>query len=141
MLETEAAIQEALNAAGCLASREALRHFDTDGGPIRFGPEIWRTKGQQPKCYQTPYGEVEVERPVYQRSGGGATYCPLERDARIVITSTPRFARRVSGKFAHGAARDARRDLTEHHARPVAKSYPQRLREAVGTVARVKEVD
>ncbi len=50
MLETEAAIQEALNAAGCLASREALRYFDTDGGPIRVGPEIWRTKGQQPKC-------------------------------------------------------------------------------------------
>jgi len=141
MLETEAAIQEALNAAGCLASREALRHFDTDGGPIRIGPEIWRTKGQQPKCYQTPYGEVEVERHVYQRSGGGATYCPLERDARIVITSTPRFARQVSGKFAYGAARDVQRDLTEHHARPVAKSYLQRLSEAVGTVAQVKEVD
>ena len=141
MLETEAAIQEALNAAGCLASREALRYFDTDGGPIRIGPEIWRTKGQQPKCYQTPYGEVEVERHVYQRSGGGATYCPLERDARIVITSTPRFARQVSGKFAYGAARDVQRDLTEHHARPVAKSYLQRLSEAVGTVAQVKEVD
>jgi hypothetical protein len=49
MLETEAAIQEALNAAGCLASREALRYFDTDGGPIRIGSEVWRTKGQQPK--------------------------------------------------------------------------------------------
>jgi hypothetical protein len=81
MLETEAAIQEALNAAGCLASREALRHFDTDGGPIRIGPEIWRTKGQQPKCDQTPDGEVVGERHVYQRSGGGATFCPLERDA------------------------------------------------------------
>lgn len=141
MLETEAAIQEALNAAGCLASREALRHFDTDGGPIRIGPEIWRTKGQQPKCYQTPYGAVEVERHVYQRSGGGATFCPLERDARIVITSTPFFAKQVSSKFAHGAAQDVQRDLAENHARPVAKSYLQRLSEAVGTVAQVKEAD
>ncbi len=91
--------------------------------------------------YQTPYGEVEVERHVYQRSGGGATYRPLERDARIVITATPRFARQVSGKFAYGAARDVQRDLTEHHARPVAKSYLQRLSEALGTVAQVKEVD
>lgn len=141
MLETEAAIQGALNAAGCLASQEALRYFDTDGGPIRIGPEIWRTKGRQPKCYQTPYGEVAVERHVYQRSGGGATYCPLERDARIVITSTPRFAQQVSSKFAHGAAHDVQRDLAENHARPVAQSYLQRLSEAVGTVAQVKEAD
>ena len=139
MLETEEAIQVALNEAGCLASREALGYFDTDGSPIRIGPEIWRTKGRQPKCYQTPYGEVELERHVYQRSGGGATYCPLERDARIVITSTPRFAKQVSSKFAQGAAREVQRDLTENHARPVAVSYLQRLSEAIGAVVQAKE--
>lgn len=141
MLETEEAIQVALNEAGCLASREALRYFDTDGSPIQIGPEIWRTKGQQPKCYQTPYGEVELERHVYQRSGGGATYCPLEREARLVITSTPRFAKQVSSKLAQGAARDVRRDLAENHARPVAVSYLQRLSEAIGTVVQAKEAD
>lgn len=87
MLETEEAIQVVLNEAGCIASREALKYFDTDGSPIKIGDEIWRTKGQQPKAYQTPYGEVDLERHVYQRSGGGATHCPLEREARIVITS------------------------------------------------------
>jgi hypothetical protein len=120
-------IQVTLNEAGCLASWEALRYFDTDGSPIRIGPEIWRTKGQQPKRYQTLYGEVELERHVYQRSGGGATYCPLEREARIVITSTPRFAKQVSSKFAQGTARDVQRDLAENHARPAAVSYLQRL--------------
>jgi hypothetical protein len=109
MLETEEAIQVALNEAGCLASREALRYFDTDGSAIQIGPEIWRTKGQQPKIYQTPYGEVELERHVYQRSGGGATYCPLEREARIIITSTPRFAKQVSSTFAQGAAGSGRK--------------------------------
>lgn len=141
MLDTEERIQEALNEAGCIASREALRYFDTDGSPIQIGPEIWRTKGQQPKLYQTPYGEVEVERHVYQRSGGGVTYCPLERDARIVITSTPRFAKQVSSKLAQGVAREVRRDLAENHARPVAVSYLQRLGEAIGTVAQVKEAE
>ena len=58
MPATEERIQEALNEAGCIASREALRDFDTDGSPIQIGPEIWRTKGQQPKCYQTPHGEI-----------------------------------------------------------------------------------
>ena len=132
MLDTEERIQEALNEAGCIASREALRYFDTDGSPIQIGPEIWRTKGQQPKLYQTPYGEVEVERHVYQRSGGGVTYCPLERDARIVITSTPRFAKQVSSKLAQGVAREVRRDLAENHACPVAASYPRRLGKMIG---------
>ena len=141
LLASEEAIQVALNEAGCLASREALGYFDTDGSPIKIGPELWRTKGQQPKCYQTPYGEVELTRHVYQRSGGGATYCPLERDARLVITSTPRFAKQVSSKFAHGAVRDVQRDLAENHARPVAVSYLQRLSEAIGTVVQAKEAD
>lgn len=139
MLDTEERIQEALNEAGCIASREALGYFDTDGSPIQIGLEIWRTKGQQPKCYQTPYGEVEVARHVYQRSGGGATYCPLERDARIGITSTPRFAKQVSSKLAQGVAREVQRDLAENHARPVAVSYLQRLGEVIGTVVQVKE--
>ena len=141
LLDTEEAIQVALNEAGCLASREALKYFDTDGSPIKIGDEVWRTKSQQPKYYQTPYGEVELERHVYQRSGGGTTYCPLEREARIVITSTPRFAKQVSSKFAQGTARDVQRDLAENHARPVAVSYLQRLSEAIGTVVQAKEVD
>lgn len=141
MLATEEAIQRALNEAGCLASQEALGYFDTDGGPIEIGGQIWRTKGRQPKAYQTPYGEITVERHVYQRSGGGATYCPLEREARIVVTSTPRFAKQVSSKIAQGSARDVRRDLAENHARPVAMSCLQRLSEAIGAVVQAKEAD
>ena len=64
------------------------------------------TKGELPKAYQTPYGEVVVHRHVYQRAGGGKTYCPLEREARIIITSTPFSAKQVSSKFAYGSARD-----------------------------------
>lgn len=45
MLDTEEQIQEALNEAECIASREALRYFDTDGSPIWIGPEIWHTQG------------------------------------------------------------------------------------------------
>ena len=52
-----------------------------------------RTKGEQSKAYQTSYGEVIVNRHVYQRSSGGKTYCPLERDARIIITRVPLFAK------------------------------------------------
>ena len=82
-----------------------------------------RTKGEQSKAYQTSYGEVIVNRHVYQRSSGGKTCCPLERDARIIITRAPLFAKQVSSKLAYGSAREVQRDLSENHARRVAVSY------------------
>ena len=100
MLEAEKSILDALNEAGCLATEEALKGFDTEGSRLVLGAEKWFSKGQVPKIYQTPYGEVEVPRHVYQRSQGGKTFCPLEREARIVVTSTPRFAQQVAHKFA-----------------------------------------
>ena len=96
MLDTEEAIQQALNEAGVLATAEALQQFDTDGSPLEFGASRWTSKGQEPKAYQSPYGEVSVPRHVYQTGAGGATFCLLERDARIVLTSTPRFAKQLS---------------------------------------------
>ena len=103
MLQTEEVIQEVLNEAGVLASKAALEQFDTDGSPIEIGGARWTSKGQEPKIYQTPYGEAVVARHVYQTSEGGATFCPLEREARIIITSTPRFAMQVSSKYADRA--------------------------------------
>src|SRR5437868_13525243 len=91
MLTAEEAILSSLNEAGCVATGEALKRFDTDGSPIAIGGVKWFSKGRLPKTYQTPYGEAEVARHVYQRSVGGETFCPLEREARIVVTSTPRF--------------------------------------------------
>jgi hypothetical protein len=139
MLETEEKIQLGLNEAGCIATQEALKSFDTDGSALEIGGEVWRTKGQQPKAYQTSYGEVVIERHVYQRSGGGKTYCPLERDARIIVSSTPRFAKQVSSKIAYGSAREVQQDLRDNHGRGVAVSYVQRLSEAVGSVVQAKE--
>ena len=139
MLDSEIKIQEGLNEAGCIAAREALRHFDRDGSAIEMGGKMWRTKGQQAKAYQTAYGEVVVERHVYQSAGGGKTYCPMEKEARIVVTSTPMFAKQISSKIAYGAAREVQRDLRENHGREVALSYIQRLSEAVGSIVQAKE--
>ncbi|HZC03612.1 MAG TPA: hypothetical protein VE844_20360 [Gammaproteobacteria bacterium] len=75
-----------LNEAGCMATGEALKRFDTDGSAILIGGVKWTSKGEEPNYYQTPYGEVEVLRHVYQTSAGGKTFCPLEREARIVVT-------------------------------------------------------
>jgi hypothetical protein len=139
MLEAELGILDTLNEAGCLATEEALKGFDTDGSRIVLRGEKWFSKGQVLKIYQTPYGEVELARHVYQRSQGGKTFCPLERAARIVVTSTPRFAQQVAHKFAHNASTQVREDLAENHGRPVARSYLQSLSDAVGSVAQAKE--
>src|SRR3954469_3391475 len=139
MLDTEQAIQQALNQAGVLASAEALKQFDTDGSPLLFGSARFTTKGQEPKTYQTPYGPATVSRHVYQTGEGGITFCPLERDARIVLTSTPRFAMLVSHKHGEGPADRAVRDLTANHCRPVAASFVQGTAAAVAAVVQIKE--
>src|SRR5690242_10603445 len=125
MLDTEQAIQEALNDAGVLASGEALKQFDTDGSPLELGSTRWTSKGREPKAYQTPYGEVVVPRHVYQTGEGGTTFCPLERDARIVLTATPRFAKQISNKYGEGPAARVVKDLSHNHGRPVAESFVQ----------------
>ena len=99
-LETETKIQSVLNEAGTVASGEALKQLDTNGLPIEVEGTTWTSKGKQPKTYQTPYGSIGIDRHVYQPSTGGTTYCPLEVDARIILTSTPRFAKQISHKYA-----------------------------------------
>lgn len=140
-LETEETIQSVLNEAGTLASGEALKQLDTDGSPIESGGMRWTSKGKLPKTYQTPYGMVALQRHVYQTSDGGKTFCPLEMDARIIITSTPKFAKQVSHKYAQMSSVRLVEDLRENHGREVHRSSVQTLAEAVGSIALLKEED
>jgi hypothetical protein len=139
MLEFEQTIQDQLNQAGVVATQEALQQFDTDGSPIRVGSVKFTSKGQLPKDYQTPYGVATVARHVYQDSQGGKTYCPLDRDARIVVSSTPRFAKVISHKYAEFGSGRVTLDLAENHGRTVARSFVQNVADAVATVALAKE--
>jgi hypothetical protein len=63
----------------------------------------------------------------------------MERNARIVVTSTPMFAKQISSKMANGVARDVQRDLRDNYRREVALSYIQGLSEAVGSIVQAKE--
>ncbi len=141
MLDFEQTIQERLNQAGVVATQEALQQFDTDGAPIRIGAVKFTSKGPLPKEYQTPYGVATVARHVYQSSHGGATYCPLDRDACIVVSSTPRFAKMIAHKYAEFGSGRVLIDLEENHGRKVARSFIQNVADAVATVALAKEED
>jgi len=141
MLQQEERIQAVLNEAGALFTGEVLQRFDTDGSPLIMGDVKWTSKGREPKHYQTPYGEAEVARHVYQTARGGATFSPLDRDARIVVSSTPRFAKQVASKYARMGAPQVVSDLGENHGRKVAQAFVQNVCEAVGGVAQAKEED
>jgi hypothetical protein len=137
MLAFEDAIQECLNQGGIVATAEALEKFDTDGSAIILGETKFTSKGLIPKVYQSAYGEVSIERHVYQSSKGGRHFCPLERDARIIGTSTPKFAKMISHKYADLGAQRVMKDLRENHGRSVVRSFVQNVAELVGLVAGV----
>jgi hypothetical protein len=139
MLDFESAIQDRLNQAGVVATQEALHQFDTDGSPITIGSVKFTSKGPLPKEYQTPYGVATVSRHVYQSPQGGKTYCPLDRDARIVTSSTPRFAKMIAHKYAEFGSGRVLIDLEENHGRRVARSFIQNVADAVAVVALAKE--
>jgi hypothetical protein len=139
MLDSENAIQEAVNAMGGIATGELLKTFDTEGEDIALGAVKMTSKGLSNKCYQTPYGEVEIERHIYQGSIGGTTFCPLEQEARIILTSTPRFASQVSHKMAEMATPHVKKDLERNHNRKVSIALIQRLSKAVSAVVQIKE--
>jgi hypothetical protein len=82
-----------------------------------------------------------VDRHVYQSPQGGPTYCPLDRDARIVVSSTPRFAKIISHKYAEFSSPRAQVDLQENHGRAVSRCLIQDVADAVAAAALAKEED
>jgi hypothetical protein len=139
LLEAEHTILDACNEVGQLATSHAIKKFDTDGSPIQIAGTKLTAKAATPKQYETPYGCVEVSRYVYQSSQGGCTYCPLEQDARIIGSATPRFAQQVSHKYANLNAPAVCLDLEANHHRKIAHSYVQAVADLVGTIASAKE--
>lgn len=139
MLSMEEGLQAELNAAGNLATGELLERFDTDGSALLLGAVKFTSKGRQGKLYQTPYGTATVERHVYQSSSGGRTFCPLEYAARTIGSTTPKFAKMVSSKYAETDSSAVRRDLGDNHGREVSRCYVQDISAAVSAICVEKQ--
>ncbi len=132
MIKTEESIRVALNNCGNEITKEVLSNFDTDGSSIKVNGKRYSSKGKISKKYQTPYGEININRHVYQSSDGGKTFCPLEKDARIIVGTTPVFAKQVSSKYADLSAKRVQIDFKNNHARDISREYIRRISEAVG---------
>ena len=134
-IDCEETIQRALNEAGTRATAEVLKHFDTDGKPIELEGRRFTSKGEIVKRYETPYGEADVARHVYQHSGGGATYCPLDDRAGTVLSATPKFARMIASKYADFGSSRVQEDMAVNHGRLFSRGYVSNLAEAVASIA------
>lgn len=139
LMEIENTILDSCNEVGCVATTEALKKFDTDGSPIKWGTTKMTARDKTNKMYQTPYGSVQLPRYVYQSSKGGKIYCPLEHNARIIRGATPKFAQQISHKYSNMNAPSVCRDLEENHHRKVAHSYLQDVSDWIGSISQAKE--
>lgn len=139
MLDQEMAIQEAVNAVGCEATKDALKNFDTSGNPLMVNGIKYTGKGLQNEDYECPYGRISVNRQVYQNSRGGRIFCPMENAARIISSATPKFAKLLSYKYGNSGCREAAQDLMESTGRAICTAYIQTVSEMVGSVAQFLE--
>jgi len=139
MLSGEEVIQAAVNAVGTLATTELLSTFDADGSAIEFGDIRLTSKGKVLKEYETPYGKIGVERYVYQNAKGGNTFCPLDRDARIIGSTTPKFAKMISNKYSRSSVNEVKADLEDNHGRNLSRSHIQDVADSVGDIVISKE--
>ena len=139
MLEMENEIQDALNQAGQVLTAGALEHLDTDGSPIRLGSLQLTTKGKTGKDYETPYGKVTVNRYVYQTKDGGKIFCPLDYGARIIGTSTPRFANIISYKFSNSSVSGVSKDLLVGNRRVISNDFVFEISALVANIITEKD--
>jgi len=136
---TEENILSALNEAGCVLTSCAMSQHDTDGNPIEVNGEKLTSKGKISKKYQSPYGEIAVSRHVYQSTKGGKTFSPLDEDCRIIVGSTPKFAKTVSSKYSEFGGKRVQADLLNNHSRYISHNYVQDVSNAVSSVLISKE--
>ena len=74
-----------------------------------------------------------------RRSHEDKTHCPLDQEARIVVSSTSRFAKMIAHKYAEVGGTRVLEDLAANHGRKVAKAFIQGVADAVATVVLAKE--
>lgn len=139
LLDVEEHIQQVVNEVGCALTERAIEQFDTDGSPVMTGGIKWTRRCRSPKTYQSPYGDVVINRNVYQSSRGGKTYVPLEVAARMVRCATPRCAKVISSKYARLNAQDVCSDFLDNHGRSISRPTIQKIADSVGAIAGIKE--
>ena len=92
LLSVEQRVQELTNAFGRALMREVMVRADARAPEITINGEAWGNRRVTPATYTTVFGDIEMERATYQRSGRGRVAIPLELRLGIVddkLTAPP----------------------------------------------------
>jgi hypothetical protein len=132
----EVQVRDLLQVIGQALTVELLRSKEVTAPRLEHEGQTYYRKEATPGHYQTLYGEVVVERHLYQRSAGGETLCPLERNCQLRFGSaTPLLAEVVSFKLASQTAREVEQDLAQCQGLALSDTYLRALGEQVGQLA------
>lgn len=131
----EQAVQQIVTAVGRELVRELLQTKGVAEPTLEHNGQRWYRKEASLGHYQTLYGEVAVERHVYQTSAGGTTRCPLEEVCQLSFASaTPLLAEVLSFKVSAMTPTDVAYDLAKQGL-VLSPSFIQQTAQRVGQLA------
>ena len=129
----EVQVRELLQVIGQTLTVELMRSKEVTAPRREHAGQTYYRKAAPPGYYQPWYGEVVVERHLYQSSAGGETVCPLERNCQLRFDSaTPLLAEVVSFKLASQTAGEVEQDLAKCQGLTLSDTYLRTLGEQVG---------
>lgn len=134
LLAVERRAQEVTNAYGRALMREVLARADASAPEITIDGEDWGNRRATRATYTTVFGDIEMERGTYQRSGRGRVAVPLELRLGIVEGAyTPRIARILTKAVALMPEGEAEDLLDEVGVAKVSKSTLHRVPRAIAS--------
>lgn len=114
LMSVEEEIRRLLDARGREMVAVALKRADTQAPEVEIAGQRWGNRRVHPGEYSTAFGEVAVERGVYQRGGHGRVAVPLElRLGMVEGRYTPKMARILTRGIAVMTEDDAAAFLKE----------------------------
>jgi hypothetical protein len=131
----EQAVQRIVTAVGRELVQELLQSKEVAEPTLEREGQRWYRKAASTGHYHTLYGEVTVERHVYQTSAGGETHCPLEEACQLSFASaTPLLAEVLSFKVSAMTPNDVAQDLAKQGL-VLSPSFIQQTAQRVGQLA------
>jgi hypothetical protein len=123
---------ELAKAWGRATLAEAMKRADTEAPEVVIDGERWGNRRMRNGTYATEFGDVEIERSTYQKSGRGRVAIPVDLRLGIVEGGyTPRMARIMSKAVALMPEGDAEDFLSEVGLATVSKSTLHRIPRAM----------
>ncbi|MGH7270669.1 MAG: hypothetical protein ACREJ3_09580 [Polyangiaceae bacterium] len=134
LLAVERRVQELTSAMGRALMREVMARADATAPEITIDGEAWGNRRMARGTYTGLFGDIELERATYQRSGRGRVAVPLELRLGIVEGAyTPRVARILTKAVALMPEAEAEDLLAEVGVANVSKSTLHRVPRAIAS--------